>query len=168
MALAITDAEYEKRASSMRQSSLDCLAPKFRQAVEAAIQECHAKSVDAVVFETCRSDALAFLYYEHGVSKATDATRTWHGYGLAVDVISKAHGWDYYPGGPLYHANPWWWKELYETFTHHGLDSGSDWQTFKDYPHWQWGACKASPSDRGRELLASGGREAVWREVGAS
>lgn len=168
MALALSEPEYERRAAALRQSSLDCLAPQFRAAVEAALHECHAKSVDAVVFETCRSDALALLYHDRGVSRARNALYTWHGYGLAVDVISKAHAWDYFPGGRLHDANPWWWKELYDTFTHHGLDSGSDWVSFKDYPHFQWGTLKASPSARARDLLASGGREAVWREVGAA
>jgi peptidoglycan L-alanyl-D-glutamate endopeptidase CwlK len=43
---------------------------------------------------------------------------------------------------------------------------GGDWK-FKDLPHFQWGPCKPSPSDRARELIRTEGMEAVWGAVGA-
>ena len=46
------------------------------------------------------------------------------------------------------------------------LDWGGDWKK-PDTPHFQWGACKPSPSDQARALLASGGMVAVWKAVGA-
>jgi hypothetical protein len=48
----------------------------------------------------------------------------------------------------------------------HRLAWGGDW-THPDTPHFQWGACKPSPSDRARQLLDAGGVRAVWAEVGA-
>lgn len=166
MALAL-DANNEAAAAALRESSLDCLAPLFRAAVVAAVADCQQAGAPVKVFETCRSDALQQLYYARGASHAASALFSWHGYGLAVDVIHPVYGWDLFPGCGKYEANPWWWHEVYETFQRHGLDSGADWHSLKDYPHWQWGRCRASPSDRARELMAEGGKFAVWKECGA-
>lgn len=167
MALELTDAAFEEKAASLRIRSTDNLAPRFRAAVEIALAECHARSVDAIVFETLRVEELQELYFEQKRSHAKSILYGWHGYGLAVDVISREHGWDYFPGGALYEANPWWWHEVQDSFHHAGLDSGGDWKTFPDFPHWQWGTLKASPSDEARRLFAEGGKQAVWRAVGA-
>src|SRR5437868_11163693 len=84
-------------------NSLDTLAPKFRQAVEKAIADCAAKNLDALVYEAYRSQELQSLYYERGrtvvpprdtVTNAQSNLFSWHGYGLAVDVISRSKGWD--------------------------------------------------------------------------
>jgi len=145
---------------------LGLLAPKFRQAVEAALAECHAEGLDAMVFETYRSKELQEHYYARGrtvkppnriVTKAKSNLKSWHGYGLAVDVISKSKLWG---------ADPDWWPKVAAIFKRHGCDWGGDWRQ-KDYPHMQWCTLKASPSDRARELLAEGGMERVWSEVGA-
>lgn len=158
----------DQEEAALRQSSLELLAPKFRAAVEAALADLRAHSrADAYVFETLRSDALQKLYYQQGASRAESALSSWHGYGLAIDVVSYAYGWDFFPGGARHDDNSWWWIEVYSTFKAHGLDAGADWATFKDYPHFQWGTLKASPSARARELFAAGGLEAVWKEVGA-
>jgi hypothetical protein len=48
---------------------LDVLAPRFREAVEAAIHACNrTHGLDAMVYETYRSDELARLYYARGRS----------------------------------------------------------------------------------------------------
>lgn len=142
------------------------LAPAFRKAVDAAIAECNAAGLDAVVYETYRSKELQEAYYARGrtvippahpVTNARSNLYSWHGYGLAVDVISKAHAWSP-PAG--------WWEKVAAIFKKHGCAWGGDWKQ-KDLPHFQWGPCKPSPSDRARQLVAEGGTHAVWQAVGA-
>ncbi len=146
------------------------LAPKFGAAVEDALAECHADpagDLDVVVFEAGRSEELQEEYYARGrtvkppetpVTNAQSALYSWHGFLLAVDVISRAHGWDPPPG---------WWERVAAIFKNHGCKWGGDWIQ-KDLPHFQWGLCKPSPSPLARQLLARGGVEAVWKVVGAS
>jgi hypothetical protein len=169
MALAnLVPAEtYDQHVIRLRQNDPDCLAPKFRERSEAAITDANTAGLEIVSFETCRSNELAKLYYEHGVSRAPTALYTWHYYGLARDVISREHGWDLFPGGSRHDAHPSWWREVYRIFRSHQLDAGADWVSFHDFPHWQFGGMKASPSDHARQLLHRGGVELVWRAVGA-
>src|SRR4029453_4624924 len=79
------------------------LAPVFRAAVERAIADCQARQLDAYVSQGVRSPGLQALYYARGrtivpptkpVTNAPTNLQSWHGYGLAVDVISKSKGWD--------------------------------------------------------------------------
>lgn len=147
---------------------LDKLAPQFRLRVQVSIAECRASGLDALVYEGLRSDELQAAYYERGrtvipphspVTNAHSNLYSWHGYGLAVDVISQSTGWDP-PTGMV------WWKAVATIFKRHGCRWGGDWRQ-ADLPHFQWGLCKPSPSDRARQIYAAGGLEAVWREVGA-
>lgn len=146
--------------------TLDVLAPKFRDAVSKAIAECEAKGLDAMVYETYRSQELQSAYYARGrteipphgtVTNAASNLYSWHGYGLAVDVISKSAGWD---------KPESWFEEVAEIFRAAGCRWGGEWK-MKDLPHFQWSACKPSPSDHARELIAGGGFHAVWEAVGA-
>jgi hypothetical protein len=145
------------------------LAPAFRAAVDAAIAECNAapNGLNAMVYETYRSNELQQVYYARGrtvrppastVTNARSNLYSWHGYGLAVDVIHKTEGWE-----PTRHG---WFRAVSEIFKRHGCKWGGDW-TSADPPHFQWGPCKASPSDRARELLRTQGIESVWEAVGA-
>ena len=143
------------------------LAPKMCAAVEAVLRDCEAAGLDAVVYETYRSQELQALYYargrsvvppEHPVTNVRDARSGWHHYGLAVDIISISRGWD---------VPESWWDRLGAIGEAHGLTWGGRWK-MHDLPHLQWGRCRDTPSDRARELLAEGGVEAVWREVGAA
>ncbi len=143
---------------------LSVLAPKFRAAVKAGLADCQADGLDAVVYETGRSRLLAVAYYARGrtvkpperpVTNAPDETYTWHGYDLAVDVISASRGWNQ-PDA--------WFARMAAHFKRHGCRWGGDWRS-PDLPHIQWGCCKPSPSDRARELLRAGGVRAVWAEV---
>lgn len=154
-------------ASPTADRDLGKLAPRFRVAVEAAIAECNALGLDAFVFETVRSPELQAEYYARGrtkkpperpVTNAHSNLYSWHGYGLAVDVISRSMLW----GAP-----PEWWEQVAEVFKRHGCRWGGDWRV-RDLPHFQWGPCKPSPSDRARELFADGGFARVWDVVGAA
>lgn len=148
---------------------LALLAPRFRDGVEAAIRECHAQGLDAWVYEGYRSNALQELYYSRGrtvippkgkVTNARSNLFSWHGYGLAVDVVSKKHLWKP-PEGDA------WFRKVAEIFKRHDCKWGGDW-AMVDLPHFQWRRCKPSPSDRARMIISSQGIPAVWHEVGAS
>ena len=149
---------------------LSLLAPLFRKAVEAAIAECNSATppLEAMVFEGYRTQEMQRIYYARGrtvvpplktVTNAKSNLDSWHGYGLAVDVIHRTKLWN--PDG-----GDTWFEKVAAIFKKHGCNWGGDWTT-RDTPHMQWGRCKPSPSDRARELIASGGAEAVWRAVGA-
>jgi peptidoglycan LD-endopeptidase CwlK len=143
------------------------LAPRFRAAVVAAIEECNKRNLDAFVYETYRSAELQALYYERGrtvfppdapVTNAASNLFSWHGFGLAVDVISRRHEWD---------RPHEWFAEVAECFREQGCRWGGEWKK-PDLPHFQWGLCKPSPSDQARAILSSGGGlPEVWRVVHA-
>jgi D-alanyl-D-alanine carboxypeptidase-like protein len=145
---------------------LGLLAPAFRDAVERAIADCTAGGLDAYVYEAYRSPELQALYYARGrtvvpptrpVTYAPTNLQSWHGYGLAVDVISRAHLWD---------RPEAWFAQVAEIFRKYGCRWGGEWQQ-KDLPHFQWGLCKPSPSDQARALIATQGMQAVWTAAGA-
>lgn len=143
------------------------LAPAFRFAVEKAVSACVVKhGLDVYVYEAYRSQELQEIYYARGrtvkppyqpVTNARSNLHSWHGFGLAVDVISRSKKWD---------AGADWFAAVAAVFKKHGCDWGGDWRQV-DLPHMQWGTLRASPSERARELLRTGGFEAVWKEVGA-
>jgi hypothetical protein len=142
------------------------LAPLFRAAVERAIAECTTKGLQAKLYETYRSNELQSIYYARGrtvnpppytVTNAMNNLYSWHGYGLAVDVIHARDEWSP-PAG--------WFPQVAQVFKRHGCKWGGDW-TQKDLPHFQWGLCRPSPSDLARTLMRTRGVYAVWEAVGA-
>lgn len=147
---------------------LTLLAPKFRQAVDQAIAECNgAQSLDAYVYEAHRSSELQALYYARGrtfmpppspVTNARDNLYSWHGFGLAVDVVSESAGWS---------AGEKWFQRVADIFKAHGCRWGGDWK-MRDVPHFQWGPCKPSPSDLARQIYRTQGLMALWVKVGAA
>ena len=147
---------------------LSQLAPKFRAGVEAAIAACHAAGLEAMVFEALRSNALQQLYYQRGrtiippthtVTNASTSVFSWHGFGLAVDVVHQTLFWEP-PGGEA------WFAAVAAVFKQHDCAWGGDWKQ-KDTPHFQWYKCKPSPSDMARLILQTDGLPAVWKAVGA-
>ena len=157
------------------QSNMDGLAPRFRDAVDRVIADMRAWGYTPLVFETLRTNARqSFLYgfgreYDDGrgiVTKSSSADDTWHGYGLAVDIVCSRRRWS---------AAPDFWHVLGCSARRHGLVWGGDWngdwsisdETFMDRPHIQWGAMRRSPSSKAIELNKSGGLVAVWHAVSA-
>lgn len=147
--------------------SLDVLAPKFRLAVDRTLHALALQGRAATVSETLRTDARqAFLYgfgrtYDDGrgiVTNARTVDTTWHGYGLAVDVIASGAGWN---------APAAFWTALGAAAEAEGLTWGGRWDGLPDRPHLQWGQCRRSPSVTAVKLKRAGGLEAVWREVNA-
>lgn len=137
---------------------LDALAPAVERAVRAALAECAGAGLDAYVYEGLRDQKTQEEYFRRGATRARRAASSWHFYGLAVDVISRKRGWS---------VSRKWREEVTRIFKRHGFDWGGDWKTFVDEPHYQWGTLKPSPSATARALYAKGGKEAVWRAVGA-
>lgn len=159
-------------------------APKFLEKVWTLLHEHTRRSHDPIVFEGFRSDEREAWLFGLGrtydipgdprgiVTNATDGRDSWHRYGVAVDIISKKHGWD--PGFQFY-------DDLRELALEVGLTSGADWnrngipvgldpaEHLKDRPHVQWWipGMHVSPSDHAWELLTSKGIEAVWKELRA-
>lgn len=147
-------------------NNLTLLAPKFREAVENATKDCHTRGLDAYVFEAYRSPELQAIYYARGrtvipptrpVTNASTNLFSWHGYCLAVDVISQSAFWD---------KPESWFKAVAESFKKFECNWGGDWK-MHDLPHFQWGNCKPSPSDVARQIIRTQGVEAVWKAVKA-
>lgn len=155
---------------------VNVLAPKFRTALERVLTDLRGLGLDPIVFETLRTDERqAFIYgfgrtYDDGrgiVTYSSEADESWHGFGLAADIISRKDRWN----APLE-----FWESLGRACEKYGLRWGGDWdgdgdwrdERFTDFPHVQWGPpMRRSPSPRAGRLLALGGPPAVWREVGA-
>jgi hypothetical protein len=145
---------------------LSALAPRFRAAVEAALLECRAHGLDPVVYDGLRGDEVQRAYYALGrtvrppeatVTDTASALGSWHGYGLAVDVVSKLQGWRF---------SMEWITRVAAIFKSHGCEWGGD-APGKDFCHFQWGRCRATPSAGALQLVQAGGLAAVWAEVGA-
>lgn len=147
------------------QNDIRLLAPKFGLAVGHALNLCHRKGLDVVVQESLRSKELQEHYYAQGrtrpgpiVTNARSSLYSWHGYGLAVDVISASRAWN---------TTAAWRAQVAEIFKSCEMSWGGDWLK-PDLPHFQHGLCRPSPSNRARQLISEGGLEAVWREVMAA
>ena len=152
-------------------ADLSKLAPKFREAIEAALAECIAKGYLAKVFEALRSQERQSHLYAQGRSrpgqKVTNASTnltSWHGYGLAADVIHRTKGWA--PGNNDRETTAWF-TAVAAIFKKHGCAWGGDWSS-PDMPHVQWGQMPASPAVTHREMKTRFGNEAVWKYVGAA
>lgn len=146
-------------------NDLAFLAPKFAAAVKMAVAECKALGIEALVYETYRTDALAKAYYARGrttpgriVTHAKDNVHSWHGFGLGADIIHATLRWD---------APADWWPRMAAVFKRNRCNWGGDWRSFKDLPHVQWEHCPDSPDDDDRRLLRESGLLAVWERWGA-
>jgi peptidoglycan LD-endopeptidase CwlK len=148
-------------------NELEELAPRFRAAVERALAECRKRGLDAFVYEAYRTQELQAEYFSRGrtkippvkpVTNAPDNLSSWHGYGLAVDVISRSKHWG---------AGDRWFRDVAAVFKANECKWGGDWKSV-DLPHFQWHLCKASPSTEARRLITTAGVQAVWEAVGAA
>lgn len=149
---------------------LSLCAPLVRTNVTAAIAELNGAGWDAMVFEALRSEELQAWDFAHGVTNAPHAWTSWHGYGVAVDAISRQHGWDLW-GRSIPTA---WQVAVVAAFKKYGMAWGGDWQHgvgpkhFVDWDHFQWGRCRKSPSIISINLYHSAaGYQAVWPIVEA-
>lgn len=147
------------------QRLLSVCAPKVQTAVIAVLAD--LKDGREFPFETLRTDARQIYLHGFGrqyddgrgiVTQAATVDTTWHGYGLAVDLVEKdATPWD---------APDEFWQKIGKAAVRHGLSWGGYW-THPDRPHVQWGACPKSPTEDDHKLLHTQGIEAVWKKYGA-
>ena len=119
------------------------------------------------------------LYYQKGASKAKTARKSWHFYGVAVDVIHPTYGWftgaeaiAKWPNKAMREAAArQWFAAVAAQGKLRGLKWGGDWPTFKDLPHLYWGKCGPTPIQAPAIYDAAGGGLAglydVWAEIGA-
>ncbi len=144
---------------------LSLLAPKFAAVVTAAIADCATKGLPVKVNEGFRSQARQSYLYEQGrsrpgdiVTNAPTSLTSWHGYGLAVDVIHQTKA--YWPfGQDAAHAaqNEDWFRQVAQVFKAHGCAWGGDW-TKPDTPHMQWGAAPPARPRISRNCSRRAGR----------
>lgn len=87
---------------------------------------------------------------------------SWHNFGLAVDVVPLQGDMgtpDWNPSHPV-------WKRVITVGESLGLFSGSEFRTFKDWPHFQLtGKFPVSPNDEVRQTFRDAGMQAVWMEA---
>lgn len=149
---------------------LSLLAPRFRAAVEAAIADCVAQGYPVRILEGLRSqERQAWLYAQGRTrpgSKVTNAPTnltSWHGYGLAIDILHATLAYE--PLGKGKDPSPWF-RHVGQIFKAHGCSWGGDW-SHPDMPHMQWGNMPASPAAQHKKAKQLHGNEAVWALVGA-
>jgi hypothetical protein len=86
---------------------------------------------------------------------------SYHNFGLAVDVVPMT------PLGPDWDVTHPVWARITTVGQSLGLESGSTWRTFKDYPHFQLtGNLPVSPTAQVRGVFASEGIPGVWNMTG--
>lgn len=170
MALEVSDAAAQRLV--IRDQGL--LAPKMRDRVSRFQSECVNAGTPIRVWETCRTNELAKLYYALKKSKAPNAWHTWHFYHLAIDGIHPTKMWAWwerdrraYATAAEYEEAKHWRETVVRIGKESGLDWGGDWTSFYDGPHFQFDTLKPSPSDRAIELYRTEGVYAVWSGVGA-
>lgn len=147
--------------------TLDACAPRFARAVEYTIDEMFRLGWKCQVYESLRTNERQKWLYGFGrdyndgrgiVTKATNGFRSWHFYGLAVDIVQlDATPWD---------APKGFWADLGRIGASRGLTWGGKWKQL-DLPHLQWGKCRTAPSYKSKQLFLQGGNRAVWEAVGA-
>jgi peptidoglycan L-alanyl-D-glutamate endopeptidase CwlK len=92
--------------------------------------------------------------------------QSYHNYGLAVDCVPSSQG-THAPFAPDWNPTHSDWKRMISVGTSLGLDSGSTWRTFKDFPHFQLTGefPEGEPTQEVYELYAQGSFQAVWDVV---
>ncbi|MDR4308757.1 M15 family metallopeptidase [Chelatococcus sambhunathii] len=152
---------------------LSLLAPKFRSAIEAAIAECASNNLPVKINEGFRSQSRQAWLYAQGrtrpgdiVTRAPTSLTSWHGYGLAVDVVHATKA--YWPFGRWEkRENEAWFAQVAAFFKKNGCNWGGDF-SHPDTPHMQWGRCTPSPTQNARDIFRSQGVQAVWAKLSAA
>ena len=95
-------------------------------------------------------------------TRAYDASFSWHGYGLAIDIIHPTLRWN---------APQDWWEQLALDYEFVGLRAGRRFKTVPDSPHAQWflkGLCPVSPTAQDRADHRAGRIQEVWKRYKAA
>jgi len=162
-------------------STIELLAPRMqtvtRQILELRRLRFHdgraSNDEDSLtrLFETFRTNKRQQHIYGFGrdyddgrgiVTKAYDASWSWHGYGLAIDIIHPTLRWN---------APQDWWEQLAKDFEFAGLRAGRRFKRMPDSPHAQWllkGLCPVSPTAQDRADHRAGRIAEVWKRYKAA
>src|SRR4051812_25246884 len=89
---------------------------------------------------------------------------SWHQFGLAVDVVPD----DQSVGGfqADWNTDHPVWKKVIAVGEAAGLESGSEWRTRPDWPHFQLTSIPISPTDLTRQTFQQAGMQETWKELG--
>lgn len=82
---------------------------------------------------------------------------SWHQFGLSADVAPFAQN---IPDWNIQHPA---WQRIVKVGWVVGLDSGSTWRTFPDWPHLQLPGIPQDPTDEIRQTFLDAGMVAVWQ-----
>lgn len=141
--------------------SMEVLHPVFRKQVECMLGRQRKGKWPPLVQETKRSYRLQRNYWEQGrtrpgprITKVRDVSVGFHGYGLAVDVISATKGWK----DPKF----FYWQAQHAEAC--GLVAGYFWKSFSDPPHVQYAGWGNSPPLWARRLLADS-LPMIWQTI---
>lgn len=172
------------RVEVLPNRSLEVVSPAVREAVNRIIAGMASEGWKAVQCDTLRTPERQSFLYGKGrtpeqcieakvdasyawptcpdgiVTKAANPYKTWHGFGLAVDIVQDD-------------ATPWiapqaFWNRLGWHASANKMFWGGAWVNLLDLPHTQWSRCPNGPSVEDRMLLEKSGIEAVWKKYGAS
>lgn len=159
---------------AISESRLGEVYPPLAEKIRQMYQMLETENIEIRVTQSLRSWAEQAALYAEGrdangnivdQSKVvTDAKPgdSYHNYGLAVDVAP------FDAGIPDWDINHPAWKRIVAVGESLGLDSGSQWRTFPDWPHFQMtGKFPASPDAEVSSLYASSGIQGVWDAVGS-
>lgn len=150
-----------------RVSTLDGLPSGFRRKLDALVAGMREDGHPPIVFETWRTDARQAYLFGYGrewddgrgvVTNSRTGATTWHGYGLAADLVCADRQHD---------ATPGFWRSMGEHARRVGLEWGGDWAGFPDRPHVQWSPMRRSPSTIAQAAHREGRIADIWRLVGA-
>jgi len=140
--------------------SLTRLAPRFALAVTEALLECRRRGLLVGLFEGWRSNERQSHLYELGrtlpggvVTNARDSSLSWHGYGLAADVVFM-----FDDGTWTWAVTEEYWEALQTVMVSFGLCRPMSW----DKAHFQPTAVPVSPPENVRALHRAGKFEDVW------
>lgn len=161
------DSVSEQRLSQV----YPALAAKIRQMADTLAGE----GIEIRVVQGLRTTAEQDALYAQGrtapgkIVTNCRGGHSYHNFGLAVDCVPSTQGPDQ-PYNPDWNNQHPAWQKMVDAGVALGLDSGAQWEHFKDFPHFQLTGPfpEGAPNAECQSLLASKGMQAVWDAVTAS
>jgi peptidoglycan LD-endopeptidase CwlK len=91
---------------------------------------------------------------------------SYHNFGLAVDCVPSIYGPDQ-PFNPDWNPQHPTWKRMEAVGVSLGLDSGAEWRSFPDAPHFQLTGSypENEPNDTVRQLFKDDGMTVLWASI---
>src|SRR3989338_2334322 len=108
-------------------SDVDILHPQFAFCILKLVINAHKEGLRVCIFETYRSQERQLDLFNKGKTKLSK--NGMHHFGVATDVVFRTE-----KNQPIWHGN---WEALGKIGKEFGLFWGGDWESFRDYPHFQ-------------------------------